>query len=67
MRSIAFPAISCGIYGYPIPDAARIAVHTVAEFLAGNTSVAQVIFACFGQEVLSAYHAALRTQRETPA
>ena len=34
VRSIAFPAISCGIYGYPIPDAARIAVRTVAEFLA---------------------------------
>src|SRR6202045_3547894 len=34
VRSIAFPAISCGIYGYPIPDAARIAVRTVSEFLA---------------------------------
>jgi O-acetyl-ADP-ribose deacetylase len=67
VRLIAFPAISCGIYGYPIPDAARIAVHTVAEFLAGNTSVAQVIFACFGQEVLSAYQAALRNQREASA
>ena len=67
VRSIAFPAISCGIYGYPIPDAAGIAVHTVVEFLAGNTSVAQVLFACFGQEVLSAYQAALRNQREAPA
>ena len=36
VRSIAFPAISCGIYGYPIPEAARIAVRTVAEFLAGE-------------------------------
>ena len=60
VRSIAFPAISCGIYGYPIPDAARIAVRTVAEFLAGDQSVERVILACFGNEVLEAYQAALR-------
>ena len=59
MRSIAFPAISCGIYGYPIPDAARIAVRTVAEFLAGDGSIEQVILACFGEEVLGAYQAAM--------
>jgi O-acetyl-ADP-ribose deacetylase len=60
VRSIAFPAISCGIYGYPIPDAALIAVRTVAEFLAANDSIQQVIFACFGQDVMEAYQAALR-------
>ena len=60
VRSIAFPAISCGIYGYPIPDAARIAVRTVAEFLAGDQSVERVVLACFGNEVLEAYQAALR-------
>ena len=60
VRSIAFPAISCGIYGYPIPDAARIAVRTVAEFLAGDQSIGRVILACFGSEVLKAYQAALR-------
>jgi O-acetyl-ADP-ribose deacetylase (regulator of RNase III) len=59
--SIAFPAISCGIYGYPIPDAASIAVGTVADFLAGNDSVRQVIFACFGQYVVAAYRTALRS------
>src|SRR6516162_2468584 len=36
IRTIAFPAISCGIYGYPIPDAARIAVGTVSDFLADD-------------------------------
>jgi O-acetyl-ADP-ribose deacetylase (regulator of RNase III) len=56
-RSIAFPAISCGIYGYPVPDAARIAVRTVAEFLASEASIRQVILACFGREVLEAYQA----------
>jgi O-acetyl-ADP-ribose deacetylase (regulator of RNase III) len=60
VRSIAFPAISCGIYGYPIPDAARIAVRTVAEFLAGDQSIERVVLACFGSEVMEAYQAALR-------
>jgi O-acetyl-ADP-ribose deacetylase (regulator of RNase III) len=59
-RTIAFPAISCGIYGYPIPEAARIAVATVTEFLAGDGSIQQVILACFGADVLSAYQTALR-------
>ena len=60
VRSIAFPAISCGIYGYPIPDAASIAVRAVADFLAANDSIQQVIFACFGHDVLAAYQTALR-------
>ena len=59
VRSLAFPAISCGIYGYPIPDAARIAVRTVTEFLTQDTSIEQVIFVCFGKDVLDAYRAAL--------
>jgi O-acetyl-ADP-ribose deacetylase len=65
VRTIAFPAISCGIYGYPIPEAARIAVRTVSEFLAGEQSIEQVIFACFGREVLSAYRAALIREHPT--
>jgi O-acetyl-ADP-ribose deacetylase (regulator of RNase III) len=60
VRTIAFPAISCGIYGYPIPAAAEIAVRTVAGFLAAERSIEQVILACFGGEVLTAYQAALR-------
>src|SRR5580692_6577939 len=51
VRTIAFPAISCGIYGYPIPEAARIAVGTTAAFLAGDETIDQVIFACFGDVV----------------
>jgi O-acetyl-ADP-ribose deacetylase len=62
VRSIAFPAISCGIYGYPIPDAARIAVRTVGEFLEKDASIRQVLFVCFGRDVLEAYEAALRPQ-----
>ena len=63
VRSIAFPAISCGIYGYPIPDAARIAVRTVRDFLAGDETVVQVVFACFGQEVSTAYAQAMSSLR----
>jgi O-acetyl-ADP-ribose deacetylase (regulator of RNase III) len=60
VRSMAFPAISCGIYGYPIPDAARIAVRTVSDFLADDQSIERVVLACFGSDVLHAYQAALR-------
>jgi O-acetyl-ADP-ribose deacetylase (regulator of RNase III) len=63
IRSIAFPAISCGIYGYPVGDAARIAVRTVSGFLASEQSIQQVILACFGGEVLDAYDVALREVR----
>lgn len=65
IRSIAFPAISCGAYGYPIPAAARIAVHAVREFLAGHSEIERVVFCCFGDDVWNAYAAAM--QSEPPA
>jgi O-acetyl-ADP-ribose deacetylase (regulator of RNase III) len=58
--SVAFPAISCGAYGYPIPAAARIAMAETAAFLNAEPSITRVIFACFGAEVMSAFQAALR-------
>jgi O-acetyl-ADP-ribose deacetylase (regulator of RNase III) len=63
VRSIAFPAISCGIYGYPIPAAASIAVRTVAEFLSNDQSIQHVVLACFGVEVLNAYQLAMQEAR----
>ena len=60
IASIAFPAISCGIYGYPIPAAARIAVTETTAFLRTDPTMARVTFACFGAEVLHAFQAALR-------
>jgi O-acetyl-ADP-ribose deacetylase (regulator of RNase III) len=62
--SIAFPAISCGIYGYPIPAAARIAVTETTAFLRTDTTIAHVAFACFGAEVLNAFQAALHETGE---
>src|SRR5271165_6510216 len=58
--SIAFPAISCGVYGYPIPAAARIAVTETVLFLEETPSITRVVFACFGAEVLRAFQAARR-------
>lgn len=58
-RSIAFPAISCGIYGYPVEQAADVAVGTVAAELAANAMPEQVLFVCFGSEVFGAWQARL--------
>jgi O-acetyl-ADP-ribose deacetylase (regulator of RNase III) len=59
VRSIAFPAISCGIYGYPIPEAARIAIDTTVAFLISDALLESVIFACLGQDVPRAFQNAL--------
>lgn len=49
-QSVAFPNISTGVYRFPKPEAARIAVAAVYEFLQENKSVAQVLFVCFDEE-----------------
>lgn len=59
IRTIAFPAISCGVYGYPIAEAARIAIDTTATFLRQNQTLTEVIFACFGDATLRAFQDAL--------
>ncbi len=59
--SIAFPAISCGVYGYPIKEACRIAIDTVIDFLKSNDSLQQVIFILFSSSDLKAYQAYLQS------
>lgn len=53
-NSVAFPAISCGVYGYPIEQASHIAIDTVVQTLTKLKSVEQVIFSCFNVDVESA-------------
>jgi O-acetyl-ADP-ribose deacetylase (regulator of RNase III) len=59
VRSLAFPAISCGAYGYPLHDAARVAVGTVRGFLETNESIERVVLTCLGNDVFYAYEQAL--------
>jgi len=55
IKTLAFPAISCGAYGYPIEEAAKIAVKTTREFLANDSMIEKVIFALFSEDLYQAY------------
>lgn len=55
VRTIAFPAISCGAYRFPVADAARIAVETTSDFLEDNTSLAEITFIVSTDEIETAY------------
>ena len=60
LASVAFPSISTGAYGYPIHDAARIALATVKGYLEGTTGIARVRFVLFGRKDLDVYASALK-------
>ncbi|MGE5387130.1 MAG: O-acetyl-ADP-ribose deacetylase [Betaproteobacteria bacterium] len=55
VRSLAFPCISTGVYGYPAEDAAAIAVKMVRESLAADSPLAEVLFCCFSASQLAIY------------
>jgi O-acetyl-ADP-ribose deacetylase len=60
IRSIAFPSISTGAYGYPIELASRIALHEVRRFLQDDQGIEKVLFVCFGPRDYASYLEAAR-------
>jgi O-acetyl-ADP-ribose deacetylase len=60
IRSLAFPSISTGIYGYPVDQAAPIALRTVSEHLAGHPDIELVRFVLWGRDSYAAYESAAR-------
>jgi O-acetyl-ADP-ribose deacetylase (regulator of RNase III) len=63
VRTIAFPAISCGVYGYPIEEAAKIAVRECGRFLETHPKFERITFALFGASDLAVYERLLAGQR----
>ena len=55
LRTVAFPAISCGVYGYPVSEAARIALSTTEAFLRRQREIEWVIFVLFEEETFSTF------------
>ncbi|NNG01227.1 MAG: hypothetical protein HKM93_17680, partial [Desulfobacteraceae bacterium] len=55
VRSIAFPAVSCGVYGYPITDACGIAVDTCVHFLGDSDQIEKIIFVLFSEDYTEYY------------
>jgi O-acetyl-ADP-ribose deacetylase (regulator of RNase III) len=64
LRTVAFPAISCGVYGYPVDRAVKIALGTATRLLREHDFPEKIIFACFEEEVYEAYE---RAVGESPA
>lgn len=60
LQSLSFPAISAGVYGYPLQEAARIALTTVHDYLKTHSDIELVRFVLFGQNTFDAFAAVLR-------
>jgi len=63
IATIAFPAISCGVYGYPIEAACQVAVSTAIEFTQANPSIQKVVFILFSAADLKIYMNYIETLR----
>lgn len=59
LKSIAFPAIGCGVYGYPIPDAATIAMESARDHMVGGSAITVIRFVLFSAEVCDIFTEAL--------
>jgi O-acetyl-ADP-ribose deacetylase (regulator of RNase III) len=64
LKSVAFPSISTGAYGYPLEEAAPIALRTVMEYLKSHPEIQLVRFVLFGKEAYQAYEKALKEVME---
>jgi O-acetyl-ADP-ribose deacetylase (regulator of RNase III) len=64
LEGISFPAISTGIFGYPLDRCARIMLSTTIEYLAGETGLRRIVFCLYGEESFSAFVDELRKQTE---
>ena len=60
LKTIAFPSISTGIYGFPMERAARIAVTEIKSFLERNATLEKVLLVCFGEQALHCHEAAMQ-------
>jgi len=65
LTSIAFPAISCGVYGYPLAAAAKVAVDTIVDTIERESLEIEVQIVCFNDEVEKAFSNALALNRKT--
>ncbi len=63
LKTIAFPAISCGVYRFPVDRAVEIALRESVAGLNANPAIEKIIFACFGEEIYSAYTRAIAKSR----
>jgi len=62
IKSISFPAISTGIFGFPIERCARIMLRTIIEYLKGQTSIKKVVFCLFGQDSYKVFEKHLKQE-----
>jgi len=62
LKSVAFPAISIGVFGFPLDRCAHIMLSTTIEYLKGKTNIKQVVFCLFGKESLETFLNGFETQ-----
>ncbi len=66
LKAIAFPAISCGVYGYPVDEAATIAIRTIRQVLADRVQLQTTYLVCLDEAVLKAYNEILELSKGQP-
>lgn len=64
IHTLAFPAVSCGVYGYPIQEACQIALNTTLDFLAADTTLTRVLFVLFSSRDADVYRACLEARND---